>query len=407
MAIVAIVMAVVLVIAMSGGGDDVVAEPTPTPDAPSSSTPVSSTPDIPSTSTPIPAPSPTPTPPPNLPPELVPVGDVTAALGRTLRLQLVAEDPDGDAFMFGASPLPLLPNASLDSETGEFVFTPAADQIGEFEFSFTAFDGIGGTGRAPVKIIVSRPAPGSPTSLSGRVVDANDAVSGTDTSVIGATISLIGTALSTTTDSDGNFVLTDVPAGEQIFDIDLTSARTAADGSPYAGFREALTLIEGVDNVVDRPFFLPRIDVASLTQVIPSKMTEVVNRELGITLMVPPNTAKLADGSNFEGQLSISLVPAALAPAALPENLEPGLLITLQPVGVSYGEPVPITFPNIDGLPPGSEVDIWSLDPEAGTFVVVGKSRVSDDGKTLATVEGGIRANDWHTPVPPPPIVDI
>ena len=118
-------------------------------------------------------------------------------------------------------------------------------------------------------------------------------------------------------------------------------------------------------------------------------------------LTVPPNTAKNPDGSNFTGKISISLVPEALAPAALPENLRPGMLITLQPVGVTFATPAPITFPNIDNLAPGSETDLWSLDPDAGTFVVVGTGRVSADGSVVETISGGIRANDWHTVLPP------
>ncbi len=66
---------------------------------------------------------------------------MTVALGSALRLKLTAEDADGDKITFGASPLPLLANASLDSESGEFIFTPAANQVGVFEFAFTASDG--------------------------------------------------------------------------------------------------------------------------------------------------------------------------------------------------------------------------------------------------------------------------
>ncbi|MCH7679709.1 VCBS repeat-containing protein, partial [candidate division KSB1 bacterium] len=106
-------------------------------------------------------------------------------------------------------------------------------------------------------------------------------------------------------------------------------------------------------------------------------------------------------GNFFTGELSISPVPEALAPAALPEELEPGLLVTIQPVGVTFDTPVPITFPNIDNLPPGSEVDIWSLAPETGGFIIVGIGQVTPDGQFIETISGGIRAADWHFPLPP------
>lgn len=195
--------------------------------------------------------------------------------------------------------------------------------------------------------------------------------------------------------------MTEIPASIHILDIDASAANPAPDGSPYSGFREEIDLITGVTNVVDRPFFLPRIAVESLTTVDPTTTTMVENPTLAVMIEIPPFTAENPDGSDFTGELSISEVPEGMAPAALPAELEPGLLITIQPVGVTFDPPVPITFANIDNLTPGSETDIWSLDAATGTFVVVGKGLVSDDGSIIETIEGGIRAADWHFPLPP------
>ena len=104
----------------------------------------------------------------------------------------------------------------------------------------------------------------------------------------------------------------------------------------------------------------------------------------------------MKDGAEFTGQLSISEVPEGLAPAAMPAELQPGLLVTIQPVGVTFDTPVPITLPNISNLAPSGVLDIWSLDPESGQFVVVGRGEVSADGATIETTVGGVRAADWH-----------
>ena len=375
--------------------------PTATPTATPTSTPTA-TPMATPTSTPAPMPTATATPTTtpgdsaNRAPELVSIGDQTVALGASLALQLSAIYPEGKSVSFGVSPLPLVQNASLDVLIGTFVFKPDAAQVGSFELTFLVSDGQGGTDSETVLITVQAPPPGGVTALVGRILDANDFVDGTETPVVGATVSILGVGTSTVSDADGRFALTGILGGSQVFDIDATTASAAPDSSPYAGFRESIELISGARNVVDRPLFLPRIAVESLTPVNPSATTIVTNETLGVTLTVPPRTAKLSDGSNFSGEISISLVPKALAPAALPENLEPGMLITLQPVGVTFSTPVPITFPNIDNLAPGSETDIWSLNPNAGTFVVVGTGRVSADGTVIETISGGIRANDWH-----------
>ncbi len=199
------------------------------------------------------------------------------ALGSSLALQLSASDPEGQALSFGVSPLPLLQNASVDTLTGTFVFTPDAAQVGSIELTFQVNDGQGGTDSETVLITVEAPPPGGVTALVGRILDANAFVEGSETPIVGVAVSLLGTGASAISDANGRFTLTGVPGGSQIFDIDVTGAKAAPDGSDYAGFREEIDLIDGVANVVDRPFFLPRINKASLTTVNPGTTTVVTN----------------------------------------------------------------------------------------------------------------------------------
>ena len=171
----------------------------------------------------------------------------------------------------------------------------------------------------------------------------------------------------------------------------MSHAQPGPGGAQYAGFREHYRLIPGVLNVEDRPFFLPRLDPASLTQVVPGQSTGVINPNLNIAMTVGANTALGANGSAYAGQLSITAVPEELAPAKLPDELGRGSLITIQPVGVTFSTPVPITFPNRDNLPPGAGTDLWSIDPKSGTWVIVGTGRVTPDGQFVETISGGIR----------------
>ncbi|MDA2919342.1 PKD domain-containing protein [Desulfobacterota bacterium AH_259_B03_O07] len=336
----------------------------------------------------------------NAAPILDPIGNQSVAIGSTLTNNLTATDADNDILSFSASPLPLPEGSSLNSTNGTFVFTPITGQEGDIVLTFTVSDGELSASET-ITITVTGALPGGNTTLVGRVVDAYDASIGVDTPIVGATVSLLNTAFSTTTDTSGNFTLDSIPGGEQILDVDASTANLAPDGSQYASFREALELIPDVTNNIDRPIFLPRIDSSSLTTVDPANTTVVTNPNLGVSLTIPPNTAKNPDGTDFTGDLSISEVPAGFAPAPLPEELEPGLLVTIQPVGVSFSTPVPITFPNTDNLSPGSEVDIWSLDPDTGEFTIVGIGQVSADGSVIETISGGIIAADWHAALPP------
>ena len=317
--------------------------------------------------------------------------------GETVSFDLSATDPNGLTISYLADPLPLPVGSSLNMVTGEFTWTPTLAQTGITTITFLAFNGNESV-RLPVTFNIEEPPADGETSLSGVLLDTSGAVSGIDQPIVGAVVSLLGTDASAITGTDGRFTLPDIPGGLQVLDLATANAQPAPDGSSYAGFREAITIIQGLPNDVERPFYLPRLAMDSMTTVDPNFSTMVENTTLGVSIVVPPHTA-MFNGEEFTGALSISEVPEALAPAPLPDFLGFSQLVTIQPVGVTFAQPVPITFRNIDGLPTGSEVDIWSLDPDAGIFTVVGTGRVTADGEFIETIEGGVIAADWHGPV--------
>jgi len=217
-------------------------------------------------------------------------------------------------------------------------------------------------------------------------------------------VSIMGSGVSTTSDVQGNFTVINVPAGTQVFDIDASTANPGPGNATYASVHEQLELLADVTNTVERPFFLPRIDAASATQIIPGATTVVTNPNIGVTLTIASDAAKNQDGSNYLGEISISEVPDGLAPAALPGELNPSLLITIQPVGVVFDPPAQIIFPNTDNLADGNEVNIWSLEAGTGTFIPVGQGVVSGTQiLPIAGQEAVIRAADWHFQLPPRP----
>ena len=334
------------------------------------------------------------------PPVLSPIGNKSVNLGSTLTIQLSATDPDGDALAYSIAPQPIPNHATFDATNGLFTFHPDQDQVGTLDVEFFVTDGELSDSEA-ITITVNGPSPGAPTNLSGRVLDANAYSDGSTVPIVGATVRILGSAATATSDSNGYFTLTSIPSGRQVFDIDTSTASPGPGGVTYGGFREAFDVIAEVTNVVDRPFFLPRIETISNTTVNPNATTTVTNSRLGISISIPPHTAKDESGADFTGTISISEVPRSLAPAALPEHLDPGLLITIQPVGVSYASPIPITFSNFNELAPDSLVDIWSLDANLGRFSSVGTGQVTSDGVNVVTISGGIRANDWHAIMPP------
>ena len=51
---------------------------------------------------------------------------------------------------------------------------------------------------------------------------------------------------------------------------------------------------------------------------------------------------------------------------------------------------------------PGTELDIFSVNPDTGLFEKTGRGRVNADRTKIETFEGGITAATWHLPPPPP-----
>ena len=105
----------------------------------------------------------------------------------------------------------------------------------------------------------------------------------------------------------------------------------------------------------------------------------------------------------YTGDLGITEVPTELTPAALPDDLIPTTVVTIQPGEMVFTTPAPLSLPNLANYPPGTEMDLWSINPQTGLFDNVGTGRVTGDGSVIETVSGGIRNSSWHFFTPPPP----
>ena len=285
------------------------------------------------------------------------------------------------------------------SATASFT-APVTNRSLLFTFELTVTDDDGAIAKDSLVVTVVPVLEG--TYVSGRVLDTNAfTTDGTELPIVGVRVHFIGETDVVITDDNGEFFLENLEAGDKVIDLDSKQATAAPSGDGYASFREHLLINEGA-NVITRPIYLPRIATSSLTPIDPAADTVVTNSELGISLTVFAGSAVDESGNLFTGELSISEVPLALAPATLPVDLEPGLLFTIQPVGVFFNTPATLSIRNDrDAWPAGSKINFWSLDPELGVFAVVGDGEVSSDGATIETVNGGVRAADWHAPLPP------
>lgn len=330
------------------------------------------------------------------------IGDSTLPLGNTLSIQLRAYDPGGASITFAVGPLPLPANMTLDSNTGAFVFRPNASQAGPVTLTFQALTGAGAVATEQVTIQVTGPGGIEQTGVRGRILDANAIARGEIKPLVGATVTHLGSGRSVTTDSNGYFALIGLSPGVNHFDY---NGATATPINTYGGYRAKLTLLAGVTHEIERPLYIMQIDKAAETQVDPTDTTVVRNPSLNIDLTIPAHTVMDDNDTEYAGNISVSQVPVGFTPAALPATMAPALVVTIQPMGLTFDQPAPITFENIMGLKPGENVNIWSMDHASGQFFVAGIGQVSADGARIETIQGGIRESSWHFPLPPPPPV--
>ncbi len=310
-------------------------------------------------------------------------------IGTELRFTISGSDADTqDEIRFLSPNLPA--NASLNGGTGEFRFKPVLSQVGPHTVTFQVTDGKDITSQG-VMLIVQPADENQVTALSSRVIDANSFSDGQTVPLAGVKVSVLGSSVTTTTDAQGRFTLSGIPHGSQIITLDA-SAVTGTTHS-YANFNGRLNILQNVLNRPSRDYMLPRMSTG--TTVIPTQTTTVSNTNIGVTLTIPRNTAMNQDGTMFSGTLSIDMVPTDATPRELPEEFSPSFIITIQPTGVRFANPVPITFPNTDNLPAGSVVELFSLS-EQGGFESVGYGQVSSNGQSITTLTGGVRSASWH-----------
>ena len=333
---------------------------------------------------------------PNVAPVFEPIEDLTVIPGDKLNLTLSAIDPNGDRVTYRLESEGELPTGELSGD-GTLRFSPQPDELGSYEFTVIATDGSEEVSQTVILDVVADPV--STTRISGVIENVELEP------LAGVPIEL--GELKTITAADGSFTI----ESDEPLTADTLVIRGEEIGGelvyPYIAEKLPLVLgqevFTGFNNVIDRPIYLPALDVDSGQVIDPTVDTTVTTENIPeASVFVEAGSLSTQSGEMFTGTLSITEVPPELTPAALPENLSPDLVITVQPGEMVFNTPAPLNLPNLAGYEPGTEMDLWSINPETGDFDNVGTGVVSDDGSTVETIDGGIRNSSWHFFSPPP-----
>lgn len=330
----------------------------------------------------------------NRAPTLDAITPLTVMPGGVLNVSLNAADQDGDAIAFSLATTGAtesLPTGSVGS-SGILTFRPTPAQLGTYQFDVIASDGALEATRSVTLTVVADPI--TTTRVSGKILKVNGQPLASMPVQIG---SVQGITL-----ADGSFTL-DLGSGTVVSDTLKVRGELMNGPVLYPFIAEKLAFIldhqvyAGVNNVIDRPIYLPEIDIANGKTIDPTQNTTVTSSAIpGAKVEVAASTLMNQQGTPFTGVLSITDVPVALTPAALPGGLIPDLVVTIQPGEMVFTRPTPLSLPNTGDYAPGSPLDLWSINPITGEFDKVGVGQVNANGSVIDTISGGIRNSSWH-----------
>jgi hypothetical protein len=267
---------------------------------------------------------------------------------------------------------------------------------------------MGDTGLPAIFTVVGETPSPLPATVSGTVLDEHRRA------VVGATVHLMDTPLSTQTDERGHFTLgfaPVVPEPQQVTKgrllVNGYTAQTGGVPGQFARIVFDVTILPGRPNRVLRPLFTPFVPPGvELAVDAQGKTTQTVVLERHFDPAIPPTRITVAAGTQItwtEGlpaaqkRLSLIDIPVNRTPMSLPDGLFTSHVIAVQPGGTLFEPPLRMEMPNTEGLAPGAQAPQLSYSHALGRFVPSGTATVTADGASVVTDPGsGIRVAAWH-----------
>lgn len=213
------------------------------------------------------------------------------------------------------------------------------------------------------------------------------------------------------TDNEGRFSYSGIPAGHGRFVASGVTATTLA-GQPIAvgsfpSLSYDVVVIPNVVNGLGTPVLLPPLNPNNAKVYDGTKdVTLTVEGIEGLKMVIKAGSMRRQDGSipspSSPEVVSLNQVHFDEIPMPMPDGAAPPFSWTLQPGGATFDPPVQVTYPNMNGLPPGAVVNFLTYNHDTSRFEIVATGTVSEDGSIIASDPGsGITTAGWGAPCPP------
>jgi hypothetical protein len=226
------------------------------------------------------------------------------------------------------------------------------------------------------------------TAISGVVLDNSNQP------VPGATLRILGTALTTESDAQGLFQLTAVSAGTLQLVVDGSTVQRPGS---WPQLELNLTPVPGRNNALRMPVYLLPLNLGNGIVVDETHGGTITLPQLpGFALTIQPGSVTFPGGGR-SGTVSVTVVHSDKVPMVPNFGQQPRLIVTIQPAGAQFNPPATLSMPNVEGFPAGKVAEIYSFDHDLGHFVSIGPGTVSDDGTVITSNAGvGIVKAGWH-----------
>jgi hypothetical protein len=323
--------------------------------------------------------------------------------GQALPLPLVAVvvDAGGNRLTGVAATLSVVKGAGVFAN-GQQALSLTSDSDGRLIASFTTdpAEGVANNivqatidalpGGPVVSFVASTLAASDPalTAISGVVLDNSNQP------VAGATLRILGTALTAESDAQGQFQLSAVPAGTLQLIVDGSTVQRPGS---WPQLELNLTPVPGRNNTLRMPVYLLPLDLENGIVVDETHGGTLTLPQLpGFALKILPGSVTFPGGGR-SGTVSVTVVHSDKVPMVPNFGQQPRLIVTIQPAGAQFNPPAIISLPNVEGRPAGSVTEFYSFDHDLGHFVSIGPGTVSDDGTVITSNVGvGIVKAGWH-----------
>src|SRR5438034_3428149 len=230
-------------------------------------------------------------------------------------------------------------------------------------------------------------APDGGTALAGQVLRLNGQPLPNVTMRIGRR--------STLTDDTGRFLLTEVGVDYQILIMDASTAN--APGKTYGTFDYGIRLAQSKTTVLPFTVWMPLIDTQHATEIpvpTPHEIVATSPRIPYLEIRIPADVVLQTTAGPLRS-LTITRIPHDRAP--IPTPMGATLVFTpqahgalvLRPDGTPSSVGVRMIVPNVDGLPAGARVTLWSYSAWQGGWYTYGRGTVSADGRQVVPDAGG------------------